>query len=94
MLSASLRRSAVIFFNVNARQRLTQTFLHHLKAAHGENRMEMGHKTGAFSSTSAAYREVATAHLRLVSDTPGVCLRYYLGHSLSAIAGIHGAYVN
>ena len=72
MLTGSVRRSGVIFFNVNARRRLTQTPLRHLKAAHRINRMEMAHKTGAFS---------LTARLRLVCDTPGACLWYYLGHS-------------
>ena len=49
----------------------------------------MAHKAGAFSMTLAAYREVSTARLRLVCDTPGACLRNYLGHSIRA-----GAYVN
>ena len=48
----------------------------------------MAHKTGAFSVTSAAYREVSTARLRLVCGTPGACLRYYLDHSLRATAGV------
>ena len=38
----------------------------------------MVRKTGDFSMMSAAYREVSTARPRLVCDTPGACLRYYL----------------
>ena len=54
----------------------------------------MAPKTGAFSMTSPAYREVSTARLRLACDTPGACLRYYLGHSLRATAGMPAVYVN
>ena len=34
----------------------------------------MAHKTAVFSMTSAAYREVSTARLRLVCDTSGACM--------------------
>ena len=62
-----------------------------LKDVHGINfrniypfvyRMEMAHKTDAFSITSEACRE---------SSTPEVCVGYYLGQSFRAIAGMPAA---
>ena len=51
-------------------------------------------KTGVFSTMSPTYGTVATARLRLVCNTTGALLRYYLGHSLRATAGVTAAYVN
>ena len=56
--------------------------------------MEMAHKTGTFSMMSPAYRKVSIARLRLVCDTPGTCLQYYLWHNLCATVGMTVAYVN
>ena len=81
---------------MNACRRLTQTFLRHLKAAHGVLKPD-GNGTPNWRlllDVGGLSQSVYGTGLRLVCDLPGACLRYYLGHSLCATAGVTAAYVN